>query len=156
MISAAQRFFLNRMNSTARDTQLGTQLHRGLNCVKARYDFATHGGAVSTINLDDEDGNNIVLPSGAIILDGRIDIITAMASSGGTGTIALNSESAGDLKAAVDADTLSGIVATIPVGTAASSIKLTADRTLTVAIATAALTAGKFDLYVIYCFASPA
>ena len=52
--------------------------------------------------------------------------------------------------AAVDGDTLSGVVAGIPVGTAATAIKLTAERTLSVAIATAALTAGKFIVHVEY------
>ena len=153
MLSRALQYVLNnRMNNAAFQSQLGTELHKTLNCVKARYDFSVHGGAVSTINLDDENGNNVVIPSGAIIWSGVIDILTAMASAGGTGTIALNSEGAGDLKAAVDADTLSGRAAIIPVGTAASCIKLTADRTLTVSIATEALTAGKFDLYVFYMF----
>jgi hypothetical protein len=41
-------------------------------------------------------------------------------------------------------------VAGIPVGTAATSVKLTAERTLTVSIATAALTAGKFVALVEY------
>ena len=153
MLSKSDQAILNtKMNVASFTTQSGTKLHRTLNCVNARYDFSVHGGAVGTINLDDEDGNNIVLPSGAIIWDGVIDILTGMTSTGNNGTIALDSNAAGDLKAAVDADTLSGRVATIPVGTAAASIKLTADRTLTVTIATNPLLTGKFDLYLFYMF----
>lgn len=153
MLSRALQYVLNnRMNNAAFQSQLGTELHKTLKCVKARYDFSVHGGAVGTINLDDENGKDVVIPSGAIIWSGVIDILTGMTSAGGTGTIALTSNSAGDLKAAVDADTLSGRVAIIPVGSAATCIKLTADRTITASIATEALTAGKFDVYLFYMF----
>ena len=150
---AKNRHDLNRMNSTAQRVQLGKELQQKLNVVKATYDFSVHGGAVGTINLDGVDGSDVIIPNGAIIVHGLIDIITAMTSTGDNGTIALNSNSAGDLKAAVDADTLSGLVATIPVGSAATSIKMTADRTLTVTIATNAILSGKFDLYVQYYYA---
>ena len=138
------------MNSTAYKVKLGNLLDVQKGCVKGIYDFAVNGGAVSTINLLDENGEEVVLPDNAIITNVLVDIVTAMTSTGGTGTIALNSEGAGDLLAAVDADTLSGIAAGIPVGTAASAVKLTAERTLSVAIATAALTAGKFVAIVEY------
>ena len=147
---ADSKVYLNKMNSTAYKVKMGNQLDSQKGSVKAIYDFAVSGGAVSTISLLDDDGVAVVLPDNAIITSVYVDIITAMVSTGGTGTIALNSEGAGDLLAAVDADTLSGIAAGIPVGTAATAVKLTAERTLSVAIATAALTAGKFVAIVDY------
>lgn len=150
--AADAKLLLNKMNATAAKVRLGDVIDCQRGSVKARYDFAVLGGAVGTVNLRDPDDalQSVKLPNKAIITHVLIDIITGMTSAGGTGTIALSANSAGDLKAAVDADTLSGIVAGIPVGTAASSIKLTAERTLTASIATEALTAGKFLVHVEY------
>lgn len=119
---------------------------RGL--IKAQYDFAVSGGAIGSYKLLDENGDNVILPIKAIITQVYIDIVTAFTSTGGTGTIALSANSSGDLKAAVDADTLSGVVAGIPVGTAASMVKLTAERQILLEVATAALTAGKLNCFV--------
>jgi hypothetical protein len=154
MLTANDKYLLNRMNSVAQNLQLGDLVHKTKNLVKVTYDYAVSGGAVGAVALYDADGKTVTLPDNAIIVGGFIDILTAMVSTGGSGTIALTAESAGDLKAAVDADTLSGIVAIIPVGTAATHIKLTAARTLVGAVATQALTAGKFDLYVEYVLGS--
>lgn len=111
---------------------------------RATWDFAVDGGAVSTIGL------GVTMPDNAIIVGGILDIVTGMTSAGGGGTIALNSEGAGDLLAAVDADTLSGLVAIIPVWTAATSVKMTSANELQVTIAVEALTAGKFVLFAQY------
>ena len=120
--------------------------------IASKYDFSVLGGAVGLLSLRGPDDLTQVvkLPNKAIITNVIIDVITAMTSSGGTGTIALGANTAADLLAAVDADTLSAIHAGIPVGTAGTSVKLTAERTLTVTIATAALTAGKFIVHVEY------
>ncbi len=141
---------LTKMNSCTPLEGSGTELHRTLNCIKGVWDFAVQGGAVSSINLKDDLGNDCILPNGAIVVNGTIDILTAMASAGNAGTMALGLNTTTDLKAAVDADTLSGLVATIPVGTAATSVKLTAQRQLKLTIATEALTAGKIAVYLQY------
>ncbi len=134
-----------------RKIQIGTQLtDKKIQVMKAKWDFAVQGGAVSTINLKDVDGKDAVLPNKAVIRQVIIDRITAPTSAGGAGTIALNANSAGDLLVAVDADTLSAIHAGVPVGTAATAVKTTAQRTLTAAIATEALTAGKIIVFVEY------
>jgi hypothetical protein len=112
--------------------------------VKVKYDFAVNGGAVSTIPL------GVTLPDNAIIFEGCGDIITAFTSTGGTGTIALNANTGGDLLAAVDADTLAGVFAIIPVGSAASAVKLTAAREIAITIGTAAITAGKAVFFLFY------
>jgi hypothetical protein len=142
--AAGKKLLLNKMNSTAQAVRLGLALESQVGCARGLYDFAVNGGAVSTINLLDEEGNAIVLPNKAIITSVFIDVVTAMTSAGGSGTISLGANTTTDLRAAVDADTLSGISAGVPVGTAATAVKLTAERNLTVSIATEALTAGKF------------
>lgn len=112
---------------------------------RATYDFAEHGGAQGDIGL------GVTLPDKAVIVKAYFDVITPMASAGGTGTIALKSEGAGDLLIAVDADTLAaGLHDCIPTGAAANMIKLTANRELTATIGTEDLTAGKFVLFVEY------
>lgn len=129
---------------------LGTEVHRTKNLIKGVWEFAVQGGAVGAILLKDDLGNPCKLPLGAIITGGMIDILTAMASAGGAGTMALGMNTASDIKAAVDADTLSGRVAIIPVSTAATAVKLTADRQLTLTVAVEALTAGKIAVYLEY------
>lgn len=147
MLTAAQR---TRLDGLTPVEGLGTMLDRTKNVLKLSYDFAVQGGAVGSIPLYDVSGKTVQLPNKAIITGGYIDIITAMASAGNAGTIALGVNTGVDLKAAVDADTLAGIVALIPVGTAATAVKLTAARTPVAAIAVEALTAGKFNLFLEY------
>jgi hypothetical protein len=116
--------------------------------VKGVYDFATLGGATGTYLLKDENGDVIQLPSKAIITQAYIDIITACVSTGNNGTIAVQANAANDLLSAVDADTLSGVSAGVPVGTAATMVKLTAARNISLLIGTNPLTAGKFNFFV--------
>lgn len=110
---------------------------------KVQYDFAENGGAVGAILLD------LVLPDNAVIWDGFFDVVTAP-TSGGSATIALGLNTATDLKAATAIASYTGIVALVPVGTAAAAVKLTAERQLTLTIATAALTAGKINIFLNY------
>lgn len=108
------------------------------------YDFAVDGGAVGTINLRGQR-----LPSGFVVLDSVIEVLT-VPTSGGAATIAVTSgEAAGDILAATGIgvapwSTL-GRKAGIPVS-AATSIKTTAVRTPAIVVATAALTAGAFRI----------
>lgn len=121
--------------------------------LKCTYSFATQGGAVSTINLLDRVGRTCALPSGAIVVKAVIDVTSAMSSTSNDGTIALNTESAGDILAAVDADTLSNRLAGIPTGSGVTGVvKTTAVRAVTVAIATHALLGGAFTLWLSYYF----
>jgi hypothetical protein len=152
MITRSQKDLLNKMNSMSSKVQLGTLLRNRKGTLKCILDVANvrQGGAVGDINLLDEDGNACVLPSGAIITQVYRDIVTAFTSAGGAGTVALKANTAADLLAAVDADTLSGVGAGVPVGTAATMVKLTADRTLKATVAVEALTAGKMHVFVDY------
>lgn len=130
--------------------QLGTRaVSQTIRIAKAKYDFAVQGGAVGTGNLVGENGQPVVLPNKAVIVDCLIDVLTQGATSA-SGTLALTSNGAGDLKGATAAASYTGRVACVPVGTAATAIKLTADRTLTYTIATGALTNGKLWVYVYY------
>lgn len=118
--------------------------------ITGTYDFAIQGGAVGTGNLVNANTRQPVrLPKGAIIIDCIIDVLTAGTTSA-SGTMALTAQSAADLKAALAAASYTGRVACIPLGSAATAIKLTADRTLTYTIATGALTAGKWDVKIQY------
>lgn len=153
MLTAALKDLFNYHRVWGTANPLGEELNKKVGVVVARYDFAKQGGAVGSITLRDDlasVSSSVKLPVGAIIKQVTIDILTAMTSTGGTGTIALTAQTSGDLLAAVDADTLSGRVAGIPVGTAATMIKLTAERTLLVEIATNPLLSGKFNVIVEY------
>lgn len=111
------------------------------------YDFALDGGAIGDITL-----RGSVLPAGAFIVGGWIDVITALTSSGAA-TAALKSVAAGDLlpatgKASFEANAKIGLATFINGGmlvgptTAYTQIKMT--------VAAAALTAGKFVAAVEY------
>lgn len=117
---------------------------------KMTYSFATDGGVQGLITP----ANSPTLPAKAIILGGVIDITTTL-TSGGSATIALGTSagsSATSLKAATAVATwAAGVtVPVVPVFTAASYVKLTAAGRLTLTVATADLTAGVFDVQVLY------
>lgn len=116
---------------------------------KMTYDFAVDGGAVSTITPS----NSPTLPANAIILGGTIDITTQL-TSGGAATIALGLGSGAQVAALKGATAVAGWtvgqLAMVPVFTAATYVKVAAATALTMTIAAAALTAGKFDVNVVY------
>lgn len=129
--------------------QLGTKVMlEKVHVTKAIYDFAVLGGAVGTKILRGVDGQPVVLPNKAVIVNCTLQVIT---DGAGAGTIAIGTgQATNDLKAAANAtDYDTGLMACIPVGTAATSILLTADRTMTATIATG-VTQGKFAVIVQY------
>lgn len=116
---------------------------------KMTYEFAVDGGAISTITP----ANSPTIPIGSIILGGTLDITTTL-TSGGAATIAVGT-SAGSSTTSIKGATAvaswtAGQLATVPVFTAATYVKLTAAGRPTLTIATAALTAGKFDVNLAY------
>ena len=117
--------------------------------LRALYNFATSGGAIGAINLLGDDGKPAVIPDNAIITKVLVDVITAP-TSGGAATIALGANTTTDIKAATAIASYTGIVACVPVETAASCVKTTADRNVVATVATAALTAGRFYVLVEY------
>jgi hypothetical protein len=110
-----------------------------------RYDFAKDGGAVGDIELGP------YLPVNAIITSGMIHVETA-ATSGGSATVALKVNTAEDVLAAtaVGSLTLNALLDVVPVGTAATAIRTTALKKLTMSIAVASLTAGKIRVILEY------
>lgn len=115
---------------------------------RAYYDFATDAGAVGTINLR---GDKV--PSGAVVVASYIKVDTIVATTGGTGTVALGIESATDVRTAVVVGTAPAINATgVKQGviTNAAPVLLTADRHIVATIATNAITAGRFSVFVEY------
>lgn len=147
--SADVKLLLNKMNSVASKVRLGSLLDGQKGSAKGKYDFTVSGGAVSTINLLDEEGNAVKLPNKAIITNCIIDVITAPTSAS-TPTISVGIVSTTDLLAATAIASVTGIVQGVPVNTVGSAIKLTAEKTLGMSIAGTTLTAGKFMVFVDY------
>ncbi|MCI0687570.1 MAG: hypothetical protein L0Y54_10090 [Sporichthyaceae bacterium] len=112
------------------------------------YDFATDGGAVSTITLRGDQ-----VPSGAIITDALLHVETALTGGTATDTLQLGSEGAADIQAAAARNaapwSTTGAKRVTLTATAAP-VKTTAARSLTFGINATALTAGKFTLAVWY------
>lgn len=130
---------------------LGTALGNKAHVVKGTWDFADQGGAVGTFNLHDIDGNNIVLPLGAIIKQVWTKEVTNVTTSA-SGTLSLGAATTVDLLAATAAATFAGVQDGIPTGSGANMIALAAAATLTGSIATGAMTAGKIDVYVEFAY----
>jgi hypothetical protein len=143
------RLLLNKMNSVAAKVRLGNLIEAQKGSVRAKYDFSVQGGAVSSVNLVDEDGVAITLPDNAVITNCIIDVVTNPTSSG-SATIAVGAASTNDLKGATAIASFTGIVQGVPDNTVSNAIKLDGQKTLTATIGTAALTAGKFFAFVDY------
>lgn len=111
--------------------------------VKAYYSVAADGGAVGKIDLP------VVLPVGAIVTKVLVRVTQAF-TSGGSATVALTLNSTGDLLGATAIASLTGTLDGIPDYAAANTVRATAERTLGVTIAVAALTAGAMTIYVDY------
>lgn len=124
-------------------------LRGGFELYRGDYSFAVDGGAVGTIALSGATG----IPSGAIILAAYIEVVTPP-TSGGAATIAVQVESAADVQAAAAVSGAPWSTAGVKLSSArtfaAAPVKTTADRDISIVIATAALTAGAFRIYVVY------
>ncbi|NET97612.1 hypothetical protein, partial [Okeania sp. SIO1H2] len=68
------------------------------------YDFAIHGGAISTITLD-----TATIPDNAIITGAYVDVLTDP-TSGGSATIALGLNTTTDVLAATAIASVTGVV----------------------------------------------
>jgi hypothetical protein len=119
---------------------------RSLKVWQGDYSFAVDGGDEGAITLRSNDGP---LPSGAYVVGGLVDVVTACESA--TGTIALHVQSANDIvSAAGEASWTAGHKDIVPDGTGTTAIELTAARSPTLTIATAAFTAGVLKLVLFY------
>lgn len=119
-----------------------------LKIVSAAYSFAIDGGAVGTIPL-----RTAVVPIGGIILGGLVDVTTLL-TGGALAAAALTAQSANDLVAAAVVTgapwSTTGLKAIVPAYTAATAIKATAERTISLVVSATALTAGIFTVHVAY------
>jgi hypothetical protein len=121
-----------------------------INRVRAVYDFAVNGGVQGTIVLRAK-----AIPKGAIVTGGTIVVDTAVTSAG-SATVAVQVEGAGDVVATTaKASWTTGVKNVLPADTtgsitAATKVKTTAVRDISIVIATADLTAGKFHVILDY------
>ena len=128
------------------------QLLRGVLCVQGKYDFAVDGGVQGTIAIT----AGTPIPNGSVVIGGYVDVTTQL-TSGGSATIACQVNAANDILTAVAvASWTAGRKNVLPAPTtgaltASTAVKTTADRNISIVIATADLTAGVFNvvLYVI-------
>jgi hypothetical protein len=115
--------------------------------VRGRYDFATDGGAVGDIDL------SATIPTNAYIVGGFVEVDTAL-TSGGAATVAVKVEGAGDIVAAAAVSgapwSTTGRKDVVPDSTGSTVVKTTAARKIQATVATAALTAGVFDVVLFY------
>jgi hypothetical protein len=120
----------------------------GYRMYRFEYSFAVDGGAIGSINLRGVQGSPNRVPSGFVVLDSVIEVLTAL-DSGGSATAALTLNSAADVLAVTAFGSApwssTGRKAGVPVS-AATSVKTTAARRPQLVVADAALTAGKFRL----------
>jgi len=116
---------------------------------KFSYDFDAQGGVKGDITLA-----GTPLPDNAIVWDGVVDVITPLTGGGSATAAVTTAQSANDLITAADVTgapwSTAGSKALVPVGDASNSIKMTAERAPKLVIGTAALTAGKFNLFIEY------
>lgn len=140
---------LNKSGSVAAKVRLGNVLDNQLGAVQGHYSFAVSGGAIGAISLLDDDGQVLKLPANAVIKNVIIDVITVPTSLG-SATVSFGAVSGVDLKAATAIASITGDVQGIPNGAVGNMIKLTSEKTITMTVAVAALTAGKLNVVIEY------
>lgn len=133
----------NRLSRRERLVLAATQ---GPKCMlTALFDFSVSGGAVGSYLMTDEQGRPVSVPANAIITSLMTDVITSFTSSG-SATVAISADNTSLLAATAYNDAaLTGVDAQ-----SISPTKITSEKQLTVAIATAAVTAGKMRVFVEY------
>jgi hypothetical protein len=119
-----------------------------LKSARAIWDFAVEGGAIGTIGLM----GGTLIPSGAMILGGYMEVHTGVVGAGATAAMQVNA--ANDLVAAAAVAgapwSTTGIKAIIPTFAAATMIRLTAARDISLVITAAVLTAGRLSVVLFY------
>lgn len=118
--------------------------------VKAKYDYASTGGAVGTQTLKGADGGDVKIPAGSLITRVWKNVTTTLAS-GGSATVQLGTSEDPDAFIAATAYNNAAHVG-LDAHSAAVPQKVGSggDVTLTMDIATAALTGGAFEQWVEY------
>lgn len=116
--------------------------------LEAVYDFSLDGGLVGSIPMNDASGNPLEIPDKAIVINGHIEVETAV-TSGGSATVAFGLLGNTDaFKAATAKGTL---VEDYVVGASNDlPLKMAAVTPVLATVAVAALTAGKFRIFIKY------
>jgi hypothetical protein len=122
----------------------GTNGNGVLHIAKATYDFSSMGGTIGAISL------GVTIPANSTIIRSWIYTVTQVA--GATSTVALSCANANDIFSAASMTSITAGTITEGVSTgAASAFKpVTTACPITATIATANLTAGKFNVYTEY------
>jgi hypothetical protein len=129
------------------DAKMMRDVSMEMQTLKVSYDFAVDGGAAGAITLTDAFGDAAYLPDNAVITGAWVEGITDLTSDG-SATVALGYTGAATALVAATAKTH----ATWDVNavTALALSKTTQKSSILATIATAALTAGKFDVMIHY------
>ena len=144
--------FINGAGAPFQMTQLGTQLTKGKpHNITLTYDFDVDGGALGEHVLRGLDGSTSgTLPDNAIVQQGVIDVLTTLTSATNNSNLSVTMQTASDLKALTDISLLTSLQAMVPVDSAATMIKLTAARTVSLWVVSEGLTAGKLNILLRY------
>jgi len=148
MLKANERYVFDRMNSTAQKYKLGQKINEKLGVKKGIFDFSDQGGAAGYITLKDDRGDDVTVPDNAIVKHSYYDVVTELQPSGGTPAVSIGLQSDGDIVASVTKTVGQGDGTQD--GAAANMLKLTAERTLRLKVASADLTAGKLAAFLEY------
>lgn len=147
---------MNKKLESVAESEVDAQSADGLHVkriARATYDFATDGGAISTISL------GVTLPDNAAVIKAWYQVLTTLTSVGDNATVSIDiptDDEAGILAAvAIDDGSnpwdANGMVDCIQTGAAANvSEQLTAARLVSITIAVEAVTAGKFIVWLEY------
>ena len=120
----------------------------GLHITKFTFDTAANDAASTPASNKTVAAHPLAvkIPDNAIVIQGFVDVITAVTSDGDA-TVAIHLATAADLLAATAKANLT-LAAQLPMAAViAAPIKLSAEKAITVTVGAAALTAGKIDGY---------
>ncbi len=154
VITSTGGYELNRSSTLNRKYHVGTALANGPFGVKGTWDYAVSGGAASsTIYLLDNESQRITLPTGAVVTNCLVDVVTAPTSDGASANLAFHMQSNGEVVKA--ATHKSVFTTTLPIvctqtGSVSNMLKLASETSLTVRIASEAMTAGKINVWLQY------
>lgn len=101
--------------------------------------------------------SGVTIPANAIIRQVWFYTKTSLVSTGNNGTIAVQCNNANDIFSAADIDATTGVAGSIgtgvPIGTAATMLKVTTACDITFVVGTNAFTGGKMDWFIEYVIA---
>jgi len=141
---------LLKYNASTPVEGIGTLLNQTKNMMRVTYDIAVLAGT-GTIPLVDDQGNAAYLPKGALVTNVVMNVLTQPLPS--TSSVALQLLTAGDLMAEKAQSAVTGIVAGVPVGTAATwkgPVTAVNGTIPNVVLTGSTLTAGKIEWFIEY------